>query len=337
MTFRQSAARTAGFAALYLLATYAGRLTVMDATNLSLVWPAAGVLSVWFVVQRGSRWRWLDVLALVGITMLVNMATGSSAALAAFFVVANVVQALVFAYLAARWLPSFQSGRHGVPALSRLRELWRLIAAAGLATASGALIGPTGVWLVSGTYGWQTTVVWLTRNTVSVLLVGVAILRVGHLFYHWWLRRHEPGIGTAWWRALPVVKRLEYAALVASSLAAYCVAFGLGDGLPVAFAVISVTVWAGLRMHTTFVILHDLSFGSIAILFTLHGDGPFAMIESHAVRALIAQLFVGMVAVVGLALALSRDERDRLTTELRAQAQLMTTIVDTLSEGISVV
>jgi hypothetical protein len=46
-------ARTLGFATLYLLATCAGRLTIMDGTNLSLVWPAAGVAALWFAVQAG--------------------------------------------------------------------------------------------------------------------------------------------------------------------------------------------------------------------------------------------------------------------------------------------
>ncbi|WP_328473102.1 hypothetical protein OHA21_11625 [Actinoplanes sp. NBC_00393] len=38
--------RSAGFALLYLIASYIGRLTVMDETNLSLVWPAAGVAAI---------------------------------------------------------------------------------------------------------------------------------------------------------------------------------------------------------------------------------------------------------------------------------------------------
>lgn len=51
-----SVTRTLLFAAGYLLAAYAGRLTVMDGTNLSLVWPAAGVAVVWFAAQRRARW-----------------------------------------------------------------------------------------------------------------------------------------------------------------------------------------------------------------------------------------------------------------------------------------
>ena len=50
MTYRTSLLRTALFAVVYVLATFAGRMTVMDGTNLSMVWPAAGMpmtKSVW--------------------------------------------------------------------------------------------------------------------------------------------------------------------------------------------------------------------------------------------------------------------------------------------------
>nr|WP_221383316.1 hypothetical protein [Actinoplanes polyasparticus] len=72
---RSSVLRTLGFLVVYLVATYAGRLTVMDQTDLSLVWPAAGVSAVWFLVQYRSRWRGLDVLALPAVTVGVNVAT----------------------------------------------------------------------------------------------------------------------------------------------------------------------------------------------------------------------------------------------------------------------
>ncbi|WP_426508257.1 ATP-binding protein [Dactylosporangium sp. McL0621] len=62
-----------------------------------------------------------------------------------------------------------------------------------------------------------------------------------------------------------------------------------------------------------------------------------------ATRALVAQAFVGMIAIVGLSIALGRDERaellGRLTAagrEAAAQARLLTTIVDSMSEGVSV-
>ena len=151
MSLSVSLLRTLGFTALYVVATFAGRMTVMDSTNLSLVWPAAGVSAVWFLAQHTSRWHWLDMLALTAVTIVVNVAPGASAALAGFFVVANLAQALVFAWLFRRWLPHLWPGG-GTQPLTRLQELWRLVTAAFVSTACGALIGPTGVWGVNGVY-----------------------------------------------------------------------------------------------------------------------------------------------------------------------------------------
>jgi diguanylate cyclase (GGDEF)-like protein/PAS domain S-box-containing protein len=342
MSGRSSIGRTLGFAVLYVVATYAGRLTVMDETNLSLVWPAAGVSAMWFLVQYKSRWRLLDGLALSAVTMVVNMATGAPASLAMWFVAANLLQAWTFAWLFRRWLPQLWGGGGDQP-LARPNELWRLTAASLIGTTCGALVGPTGIWAVEGSYSWPATAVWLTRNTVSILLIGAAAIRLGHL-----LRTHlgdpERISLRARWSATPLIRRAEYCILLVISAGAYAAVFGINHRLPLAFAVIVLTVWAGSRLNTAFVVLHDLVFGTVAILFTLHGNGVFAQIGSHPARALVAQVFVGVIAVVGLALALGRDERMALFHELHAaqhatarQNKMMTAIVDSMAEGLTVV
>jgi signal transduction histidine kinase/GGDEF domain-containing protein/integral membrane sensor domain MASE1 len=327
--------RTLAFAALYTVATAAGRLTVLDSTNLSLVWPAAGVAAIWFLVQHGSRWRLLDAAALSVVTVVINVATGAPLRLTAFFVVANLVQAELFVRLYRRWLPHLWGGGGDRP-LARLTDLWRIVAAALLSTTCGALIGPTGVWVVEGAYSWSATAVWMTRNTVSILLVGVAGVRLGRFLA---LRRHG-----GFWTRVRTGLRAEYLVVVGLSSATYGTIFGFHHHLPLAFMLLVMTVWAGIRLRTGFVIAHDTVFGTVAVLFTLHGTGPFAAIPDNAARALVAQLFVGMIAVVGLALALGRDERDELIGVLRGaqeaatgQARLMSTIVDSMNEGLTVV
>ncbi|MFI5913609.1 ATP-binding protein [Dactylosporangium sp. NPDC051541] len=323
--------RTAAWAALYVVSTLAGRLTIMDGSSLSLVWPAAGVSIAWFCTQRKARIRWLDPVALAVITVAVNMATGAALSLALWFVVANLVQAAVFMRVLERLRPHLW-GAGGHELLARSADLWRLLVATGAGAGAGALIGPVAVWLTTGHYQWTDGAVWFLRNVVSILLISAVVFRLG---YH-----HSTGFRIQ--RARPG-RLFEYAALILCSLTAYGVGFGVSH-LPLVFPLLVVTVWAALRLHTTFVVLHDLCLGTIAVLFTLHGNGPFAAVPSHAARALIAQAFVGLIAVVGLSIALGRDERTELVDRLAeagraaaAQARLVTTIVDSMSEGVSVV
>jgi signal transduction histidine kinase len=325
--------RTVGFAALYVAAAFAGRLTVLPGTSLSLVWPAAGIAVVWFGASFGSRWRYLDAAALVAVTLLVNLTTGATPLMALAFAAANLVQVWVFLRLFGRLCPHLW-GAGGRGLLARTGELWRLIAAGAVSTAAGAAVGPSAVWLLTGDYSWLATTVWLTRNTVSIVLIGTLGLRLAFALSV----RERPIVLPTGWRLA------EYTALVFGSAFAYFVAFGINHGLPLAFPLLIMTVWAGLRLHTTFVVLHDLCVGTAAVLFTLHGDGPFADIPSYGVRALVAQAFVGMVAVVGLALALSRDERHALVRQLSAaerdatrQAGLMSAIVESTDDGLDVV
>ncbi|MFG1928909.1 ATP-binding protein [Cryptosporangium sp. NPDC048952] len=342
MSVFRALATTVLFAAIYAAATIAGRATVMDGTNLSMIWPAAGVAVVWFCARRSTRWIGVDAAALVAVTVVVNVHTGASAAMAIVFVVANLAQVAVFLLLLARWRPLLW-GAGGTEPLSRLGDLWAVLAAAVVSTACGAGLGSAGMWLVTDAYAASTTAVWLARNTASVLLIGVAGLRFGHLLSTWSPKAREQVAGRpvarlSWRRAA------EYTALTACSVAAYAAGFAYTTGLPLAFALIAVTVWAGLRLSTGFVIVHDLLVGTAAVLFTLQGSGPFAAIDSHPIRALVAQLFVAVVAVVGLALALGRDERVALIAELAAgreaaarHAALMTTVVDAMADGLAVI
>ncbi|GAA2672880.1 ATP-binding protein [Actinoplanes palleronii] len=346
MMVRQSLVRTGTFAVVYVLATFAGRLTVMDGTNLSMVWPAAGVLVLWFCAQRHARTLWVDVAALVTITAAVNLATGAGGRLVVVFVAANLAQIGLFLWLFRCWQPALWKAG-GRQELARLRDLWVLLGAAATSTGLGATIGTTGMWMINGHFSWSSGAVWLARNTASVLLIGAVGLRVG---YAWRTHCAEGGWRSAWRWARQVSRttvwwrRAEYAALIAGAAVAYWFAFAVVQGLPVAFTLIAITVWAGLRMPTTFVVVQDLIVGTVAVLFTLHGSGSFAAIGDHASRALVAQVFVGMVAVIGLALALGRDERQTLMAQLAVEKEdavqrsaLKRAIIDSMADGLTVI
>ncbi|GGS86945.1 hypothetical protein GCM10010156_51880 [Planobispora rosea] len=334
--------RTAGFALVFLIATFAGRMTVIEGSSLSLVWPSAGVAVLWFTAQRHERSQWLDAAVFAALTFTVNVLTGAPAELAVAFVVANLVQVWVFLRLFKLLCPDLWEFA-GWGRFDRVQHVWRLLLAAAASTLCGTAIGPTASWILTGQWAWISTAVWLIRNTVSVVLIGAVGLRLGRFFGSYGDAASAFRAAWAMLRGLGAWRRLECAALIVTSALAYVVAFGINHDLPLAFPLLAVTVWAGLRFNTTFVVLHDLIVGAAGILFTLNGHGPFASIESAPVRAMVAQVFVGLVTLVGLTLALSRDEREALLRRLSAaeesasgQARLLTTIVDTMHDGLAV-
>ncbi|GLW93265.1 ATP-binding protein [Actinokineospora globicatena] len=331
-------ARTAAFTALYVVATLAGRLTVLDQMSLSLVWPAAGVAVMWFCAQRGVADLRVDVVAFSVTTVVVNMLTNASAGQAVVFVVSNLAQVSVFVVLISRWRPLLWSLRPE-GGLQGPRDLWRVLAAAYLAASTGAVVGTSGLWLATGHFSLITVAVWMARNFAGVLVVGMTGLCVARTVATRWAARRDPATpcGGA---AVPA----ECALVILCSVGAYAVGFGTTHGLPVASTLIALTVWAAVRLPTTFVALHTLSVAVVAVVFTLNGDGPFAAVESTAVRALVVQLFVTVVAVIGFALALSRDERDTLVRQLAEEkdaagrrAALTRAIIDSMADGLSVV
>jgi signal transduction histidine kinase len=342
------AARAWWFGLLFTVAAVLGRLTIMEeGTSLSLVWPAAGVAVVWFAVARRGGWWWLfDATVLAAVTVVVNVVTGASLPLAGTLVVSNLAQVLTFLGVLG-WLHRRRRPLSG-GWLRTLSDLWSFAGAAVVSSLVGAALGPTAVWLLEGAWTWQGTVLWMTRNMTGILLVGsLGLLLVDRVADAGspglWARSVRSAV-VAWLRAAHVARVGELLTLLVASAVVYVVGFQANHGLPLAFPLLTVTVWAALRFDTLVVAVHGLLAGSAAVVSTVLGLGPFAEIGSEAVRGLVAQAFVAMVAVVGLVLALGRDERASLHQQLAeaeraasAQARLMSALVNSMSDGLVVV
>ncbi len=141
----------------------------------------------------------------------------------------------------------------------------------------------------------------------------------------------------------PASARLgEYSAVTVCSLAGYGVVFSL-DGMIMVFPLLVFTAWAAARLSTNYVALHSAAATLTAVLFTLAGQGPFAHL-SDVSGVLVGQLYAATVTLIGLVLALSRDERVALTDALAAekqraiqQATLLNTVVNSMADGLAVI
>ncbi|MEU4691465.1 ATP-binding protein [Actinoplanes sp. NPDC023714] len=321
---------TAGFGALYLVALVAGRQTVLAGVNEPVVWPAAGVAAVWMVTRRESRWRWLDMAVLAVLTVTGLLATGADPAVSVVHAGAAVAAGMTFAVAMARLLPGVWAGTGGDRPLAKLDDLWRILVAAALAATMMSCIDTLGDRLAEQEVSALRFATRLVRDVAAVLIFGVAIQRVVYL-----IRGH--------WSRLDRERTLEFVAIFVSSAGAYYFTFFVNHHLPIGFALLPLTVWAGIRMPTPLAIGHTLVFAGVAAVFTQRGWGPYAEIADPATRGLVIELYVSILAVVGLALALSRDERDALIDRLRDSEQeatdkagMMTMIVNSMTEGLAI-
>ncbi|WP_454051341.1 SpoIIE family protein phosphatase [Cellulomonas sp. Marseille-Q8402] len=326
------------FVVLYTGASLLGRTTRVEDAPVSLVWPAAGVSVLWLVARARRPWPWLDPLVLGGTTAVVVLLTGSAPASALLGAVAATLQALLCVAVLARGAPHVWAAR-GNQQLRRVPDLWALVLGAALGAALSAPVAELAVVVGGRSPSWDTALLWTARNTVSMVSIATLGWTLGS-----WLHaraRRDPHERVAWWTE---GHGGDYLAAVLLAPLLYLVWFGRLSDVAVVFPLIGLTVWAGSRLPTRSVVLHTTLCGVVAIQLTLLGIGPFVSLPDATAQVAVAQLYVGLVAVIGMALGLAREERGRLVGELSAardraqeQAALLSTVVDTMSEGVRVV
>jgi signal transduction histidine kinase len=339
-TWVRRALRVAIGAGLFIAAGYLGRATVIGGHGLSLIWPAIGVAGLW--IGSGNRRTWpADVLALIGSTMLVTMTTGANLPIALVFAATNVVQVFAFVMLLRRWSPSLW-GLGGTEDLHRVADLGRISTAAAFSGIAGLSIGAIGITATIGMPSLATLAVWWGRNTVALIVITVLGILIGQPLSRARGRRTE--IFTAALTPLSAKRAIEAGALIGGTASLSVLIFGNTTTQPLAFLLLATSVWAGLRFASVAVTLHGVGMGICGIAFTLAGQGPFVAATSLPYRALVAQCFVAMSVLTGLALSFSRAERDAAYRDLvearRAadeRAQLLGAVLETMQEGVVVV
>ncbi|HWS31407.1 MAG TPA: ATP-binding protein [Actinoplanes sp.] len=326
-----------GYAVLYAVAVLAATgSTLGDDPGDQMIWPAFGVAAMWLVMSRDSLWRWAETGGIGVLTVLMLALVGTDPLVAVVEGVAAMLGATVFAFAVARWLPTLQPPEQPGSPLSKLLGLWWLMACAALAALAGTVLRTLGGLVVVADWAFSLpgAAALVVRDTVSVLVFGSITRLVAGLLAG---QRHPAGaFGTA--------RRLEAAGVFAVSTAAYWAVFSSSQAaLPIGFVLIPLTVWAAVRMPTPMVILHAAIFNCTALLYTVGGHGPYAVVGDVDLRAMLIQVYSGILATVGLVLAISRDERETLIHRLKDSEQeatdkatMMTTVVNSMTEGLAI-
>ncbi|MBJ7359380.1 ATP-binding protein [Nocardioides sp.] len=318
----------------YYLASQLGLLTAVADLPLTLVSPSAGVAVVWFATGNRRTWPW-DAATLALASLAVSWQLGVMWGLMLTSPLISLTQVAVVVLLLRRGSPDLEP--FGRRSQWRLRDLGVLM----VASAAGTLCGATLYTVTQALAGLETGDLeafflrW-ARSTAAIAALGSLGLMVVPA-----LRRgdREGGRRARLRAALSAspTRRLEAVALVAASTGSYLLCFYFFEEKPLSFALLVTTAWVGVRFAPVAAALHGAVAGSAALLFTLNGYGPFAGIDDVQQQALIAQLFVLLLAGTGLALAISRAELADSEHVAETRARTLDQVIQEVGDGIALI
>ncbi len=283
-------------AIIYIAAAKFGLSLAFSVKQVTTVWPPTGIALAALFLFGNRYWPGIFIGAFV-----VNFLTAEPPLVAFGIAVGNTLEALTGSYL----LKHFRVSSN----LSHIRDVIGLVVlAAILSTAISATVGVLvlifGGLAVSKNFlpVWQ---VWWVGDMLGNLVVAPLILS-------WSNWRQLPKLRTSW-----LVERLVFIIFVA--LICWFVffieynfySFSIGP-----YVVFPLLIWAGLRFsrrETSFIII---GISSIAIWATIHGSGPFGILEGNEAGLVSLQLFMAIVSISTMLLAAAVAENEELRKDL---------------------
>lgn len=282
-------AALAALATLYVTGAWLGLQLAIEHDAVTLIWPPSGLALAALILFGTRLWPGVALGAFA-----ICWIQGFTPVSAIGITIGNTLEAWVGAVLLERSL-AFR------PSLDRMRDVAALLGAGGLlASAIGATIGVTALWLGDGLAGQNAlrlAVTWWRGDFAGIVVLTPILLLI---------RTGSPA-----WSEL--ASRKEFWIVSILLLVVCIVAFGwpvsgevqaLAAQLPLIFV-----VWAGVRLGSRGAVVVTAPTLIIAIVATGRGLGPFAGADPHASTALLWLYCVGLGAVAPtLAAAIAQRE-----------------------------
>ncbi|MBI3415842.1 MAG: MASE1 domain-containing protein [Verrucomicrobia bacterium] len=286
--------RVLGVAVLYLATAKLGFLMAIHPGNVTAVWPPSGIALAALLIWGNRLWPgiWLGAF-LANTWVFKGFAVGPvDIAVGASIGVGSVLQTLAGAWLLRRCVG-------GNNPLTRATDVFRFVLVAMAMCVVSSTFGVSSL-CTAGMADWSafggTWLTWWLGDLTGVLVVTPLLLA--------WsppAARQQCGrLGEA---------LLMLFALTITSLLVFGQWFQNGR-YPLGFLVFPSLIWAALRFNQRVVTLAIAGLAGVAIWWTVHGEGPFAMVTTNE-SLLLLQTYVGVVTLATLILSASVAERQR--------------------------
>lgn len=299
------------FGLLYVTLMILGLALREDSQQLTIIWPAAGLLfmALWFSPLR--NWIWI-----LGIQMGAELAVdavGSTQFLWQThvpFILANSLDGVVGAWAARRLMAT--------PEIPRVRHVLQFLAAVALGAAASAVLGAFGSVQPFGVARyfreWQ---LWWAGTWLGSLCVAPVIMS-------WAIRWRVPTLAA---RPPPAAELIVIgAALLGMTVWVFSAPPGsVGTILDLPFVLLALVIVAAFRLPPRWCTSFAAAAALLASYFASRGLGPFAGDPSPFVRVGAVQLYLVALVVINFMLAI-------VLLEMRNTVQLLRTSADELSE-----
>lgn len=291
-------------AALCLAYIISGKLGLKLAfvhASATAVWPPTGIALAAFLTLGYGFWP----AVLLG-AFVVNLTTAGTIATSLGIAAGNTLEGVVGCFLVTR----FANGRN---AFARAQDTFKFVFAAGLvATAVSATIGVTTISL-GGIAPWKDYgtiwITWWLGDAVGALVVAPLLIL---------------------WTANPRVRwsGRQAAEAYLLSMTLFLLSWSIFSGgfhleiknYPLEFLCIPPVIWAAFRFGRRAAVTAVAGLSVVATWGTLHGFGPFVA-KSQNDSLLMVQLFLAILAVMGLVLAAAALERNRMAAKFALAVQ----------------
>lgn len=308
------------FSLAFLVCAEVGKHLSVPGGTSSSFWLPAGLGSAVLLLNPTRDWPWL-LLALPPANFIFDYAYGSSPVLILFFVLANVVQSFLGAWMVRRWIAER-------PALTSLKEFFGLMGLiAGVSTIPSTAIGVSILsWygLVHGPLGLA-VLEWWGSTAMAVLVLTPFILT--------WFDNSRDSRAALQFRNRPVEAGLLFLGLAASLV--YVLGWDKGILSQYRAFVIPFLLWAGLRFGRRGAATVNLLLALTLAFFTTQYSLGLTPAEFAAGDyVFILQLVLAMAVLIALVPAIVLYERDLTLLSLRDSEERFRQLTQAAFEGI---
>lgn len=309
----------AGFGLVYSVLVLLGLELRESSQQLTIIWPAAGLLFMALWLSPRRNWPWLLAVQIAAeITLAAVRADHFILSSYAIFPAANAIDATVGALVAQKLIEA--------PEIPRIRQVLQFIAAVALGAAASAVLGALGEAApgrVQYLREWQ---LWWAGNWLGSLCIAPVVMG-------WAVRWRAPAMTAA------PVPAVEIAVLAAALLGMTTWVFSAPPGsvspiLNPPFILLALVIVAAFRLPPRWSATLVAGTALVAAYFASRGLGPFAGDPSPFVRVGAVQLYLAALVVIDFMLAVVLLEMRNTLRLLSASGERYRNFVEQSSEAV---